>query len=254
MKIEFSTCRIRTAANATACAALLSCNVSLVHAQLVESFDAVTSLTPATTDGTLTASGWMGALRSDPLGVTGIFQGVASVFASHSGPPEGYMAMNFNNTTDDNTISTWAMSPVLIMSNGDTFSFYTRVPTGGGIFPDRLEVRRNGADASLDVGTTAQSVGDFTDLLLTINPALTATGYPETWTQFSVTISGLTGPTPGRLGFRYFVENGGPAGANSNYIGIDSFQYSGVPEPHEYALMAGLGLIGFAFWHRRTAK
>ena len=30
----------------------------------------------------------------------------------------------------------------------------------------------------------------------------------------------------GRLAFRYFVENGGPTGANSDYIGIDTFQFN----------------------------
>jgi hypothetical protein len=40
-----------------------------------------------------------------------------------------------------------------------------------------------------------------------------------------VTVSGLPSPTLGRLAFRYFVENGGPGGTNSDYIGIDTVQY-----------------------------
>jgi hypothetical protein len=38
-------------------------------------------------------------------------------------------------------------------------------------------------------------------------------------------LSGIGSPTEGRLAFRYFVENGGPSGTNSNYIGIDSVSY-----------------------------
>ena len=75
---------------------------------------------------------------------------------------------------------------------------------------------------SQDVGSTAMSVGDFTTLLLDINPTYTTTGYPTGWTNFVVTLSGIPSPVQGRLAFRYFVENGGPSGANSNHIGIDT--------------------------------
>jgi hypothetical protein len=79
---------------------------------------------------------------------------------------------------------------------------------------------------SSNVGSTATDVGDFTMLLLDINPTYTTSGYPNVWTQFTVTVSGLGSPTTGRLAFHYFVENGGPSGANSDYIGIDTVQYA----------------------------
>jgi hypothetical protein len=86
--------------------------------------------------------------------------------------------------------------------------------------------------ASTDVGTTETSVGDFTTLLLDINPTYTLTGYPSDWTQFTLTLSGIGVPTTGRLAFRYFVENGGPDGVNSSYIGIDTVQFPcGAPTP-----------------------
>ena len=47
--------------------------------------------------------------------------------------------------------------------------------------------------ASSNVGTTATDVGDFTTLLLDINPTYTTTGYPNVWTQFTVTVSGVIG-------------------------------------------------------------
>src|SRR5687768_18370101 len=46
---------------------------------------------------------------------------------------------------------------------------------------------------STNVGTLPTDVGDFTDLLLDINPTYTTSGYPNAWTQYVVTISGVTG-------------------------------------------------------------
>src|SRR5437868_1997478 len=105
-------------------------------------------------------------------------------------------------------------------------TFYTRT-VDAPMFPDRLQVRMSTNGASSNVGTTATDVGDFTTLLLDINPTYTTTGYPNVWTQFTVTVTGVPAATLGRLAFRYFVENGGPTGANSDYIGIDTFQYNG---------------------------
>src|SRR5205085_1632503 len=92
--------------------------------------------------------------------------------------------------------------------------------------PDRLQVRLSTNGGSVNVGITPTDVGDFTVLMLDINPTYTPTGYPSAWTQFTVTVSGLGSPTTGRLAFRYFVENGGPSGTHSTYIGIDTFQFN----------------------------
>ncbi len=42
-------------------------------------------------------------------------------------------------------------------------------------------------------------------------------------------ISGVAAPTQGRFAFRYYVNDGGPSGNNSNYIGVDLFVYGEVP-------------------------
>lgn len=120
-------------------------------------------------------------------------------------------------------------------------------------FPDRLQVRYSNAGASTNVGTSATDVGDFSNLLLDINPTYSLTGYPTDWTQFSVTIPAGAN---GRLAFRYFVEDGGPAGANSDYIGIDTFQYTAIPEPGSIALLglAGMGGIYKMTTLRRRSK
>ena len=79
--------------------------------------------------------------------------------------------------------------------------------------------------ASTNVGTLTTDVGDFTTLLLSVNPNLTTTDYPKVWTQYTVTLSGIPVGASGRFAFRYFVTDGGRDGANSDYIGIDTVKY-----------------------------
>jgi hypothetical protein len=116
------------------------------------------------------------------------------------------------------------------LQNGAKLTFYTRT-VDTPIHPDRLQVRMSTNGDSAKVGATPDSAGDFTTVLLDINPNYSTTGYPNTWTQYSVTLSGLAKPVSGRLAFRYFVENGGnDANApNSDYIGIDAIQFSCTP-------------------------
>lgn len=175
-------------------------------------------------DGTIPPAGWNVLNNSSPLGVTSWTQGgPLGVFPPQSGA--GFISANFNNTAGVGTISNWLFAPAVTLKNGDKFTFYTRTTTGA--FPDRLQVRMSTNGASTNVGTTATSVGDYTNLLLDINPTYTSTGYPTAWTQFTLTMSGLPAAgISGRLAFRYFVESGGPAGANSDFIGIDNAVYS----------------------------
>jgi subtilisin-like proprotein convertase family protein len=168
--------------------------------------------------------GWATDNNSAPAGTTEWFQGNDTVFPSHQGASTAYIGANFNNTSGTGTISNWLMTPVENLSNGDTFTFWTRTVEGSA-WPDRLQVRMSTNGASVNVGTGATDVGDFTTLLLDINPTYVVGGYPEAWTEFVVTIEGLGAPVDGRLAFRYFVENGGPNGANSNYIGIDTVSF-----------------------------
>ena len=183
-------------------------------------------------------AGWAQQNLSTPIGTAPTwFQGNTAVFAAQNGAATSYAGCNFNSIAGAGTISNWLFTPSVTLKNGDVFTFYTRAATGGGVFPDRLQVRMSTNGASVNVGATNTSVGDFTNLLLDINPTYSTTAYPEVWTQYTVTISGLVGSTPGRLAFRYFVENGG-TGANSNYIGVDNAVYttfpvacSGIPAP-----------------------
>jgi hypothetical protein len=203
-------------AAAFAMAALLG-TTGMVRAQITENFDNIT---------TLTAAGWSMQNLSTPVGTqANWFQGNATVFSAFNGATTAYIAANFNFVTGANTISGWLITPNVTLRNGDVFTFYSR-KVAPDTYPDRLEVRMSTNGASTNVGATNTSVGDFTTLLMTINPSQVTGVYPTAWTQYTITISGLLAPTSGRLAFRYFVTNGGPSGANSDYIGIDAFQYT----------------------------
>lgn len=194
---------------------------------------------------TLTGSGWIQQNNSSPVGSDSWFQGNSSVFPAQSGAASSYIGANFNNTLGGGTISNWLITPLLNLQNGDTFSFFTRT-VGSPVTPDRLEVRLS-TNGGASAGSTETSVGDFSTLLLSINPTLTTTGYPNSWTQYNLTVSGLGAPASGRLAFRYFVTNGG-SGNNSDYIGIDTFSYTAVPTP---ALLPGLIGIGIGVLRKR---
>jgi hypothetical protein len=171
--------------------------------------------------------GWVTQNNSNPIGITGWFQGnPENYFSAQSGNPESYIAADTNNATGVGTISNWLITPVLTLQNGGQFVFWTRTDDPPVQFPDRLQIRMSTNGSSTNVGTTATSVGDFTTLLLDINPAYTLSGYPTVWTRFTVNITTIVNPVQGRLAFRYFVENGGPDGANSDFIGIDTVSYS----------------------------
>ena len=132
---------------------------------LIEDFDDVS---------TLGASGWVQvndsapALPGDPW-----FQGNSGVFDSESGAPDSYIATNFASAGFGGVVSNWLLLPELTLNAFNQFTFSTR---SAGAFPDRLEVRlsTNGASTSL---------GDFSTLLLPINPALNPGGYPSEWTH-----------------------------------------------------------------------
>lgn len=158
--------------------------------------------------------------------------------------------MNFDSVNGLGTISNWAITPVRTYSDGDSFSFYSRTEAGS-VWPDRLEVRLSTNGNSSNVGSTDTSVGDFTTLLLTVNSGLTVGGYPEEWTKYDITLSGLSGPTTGRIAFRYYVPNAGSQGDFGDYIGIDSLQITtAVPEPSTWVL-CGLSVVALGLGVQR---
>ena len=203
---------------------------------LDQGFEEVLNLNPPAEDGTILATQWLGALRSSPSGFTGVFQGVppdgmgvGGGFLAHAGPDNSYMGVSFTNAgtfTVNDVISTWMISPVLNLENGNVISFYTRT-VDMSLFPDRLDIRLSTNGASANVGSNAFTVGDFTTSLMTINPGLMVGGYPQEWTQFNVEIEGLAEATEGRFALHYFIED---LSINAEAIGIDTLTY-GIPSP-----------------------
>ena len=208
---------------------------------LSENFDSV---------ATLPGAGWVETNNSNPLGETGWFQGNSGIFPAQSGAADAYIAANFLNAAGGGNVSNWLILPQLLLDPTLALTFYTRTEELS-LFPDRLEVRLSTNGGSSNVGATDTSVGDFTTLLLSINPTLDIGGYPTAWTQFTVNLNGvLGGPISGRLAFRYFVSN---TDENGNYIGIDTVRVATVPEPGTAGLLL-IGAVGCFFarrWIRR---
>jgi hypothetical protein len=99
----------------------------------------------------------------------------------------------------------------------------------------------NGTSTNVGSGS---AVGDFSTLLLSINPALVQNIYPTSWTLYTVTVSGLSAPVSGRFAFRYFVTDGGNSGTNSDFIGIDQVRYTPVITPTAGIVYIKEGAIG----------
>ena len=195
----------------------------------------------------LTAAGWNQQNLSTPIGSNPNWvQGdpVNMPFSANSLPANSYIAANYNSVAGAATISNWLISPMLNLSNGDVITFYTRGT--GSSYADNLQVRLSTNGSSANVGASNISVGDFSNLLLEINPTLTAALYPPIWTQYTITSSGLAAPTTGRIAFRYYVPNGGPTGLNSDLIGIDDFVYTPVPSCNLTATASANNAMGGA--------
>ncbi len=195
------------------------------------------------------ANGWVIKNNSKPLGTLSWVQGFSYVSISHDydsklgasntpaiggfgGTNPSYSGSDFIMTTAEcghgiATLSNWLISPEVLMKNGDLIYFYTRTydPALGA---DRLQVRINPVNSSTDVGTDSSSVGNFTEVLLDINPDYQLDGddaYPAEWTRYTAVVTGLPSARKSRVAFRYYVTNGGPQGINSLGIGIDKFSF-----------------------------
>ncbi len=195
-------------------------------------------------DDTASLPDWVSQNNSDVAGTTDWFQGNSQVFSAHSGSSDSYIGANHNNTSGSQ-ISNWLMTPELDFLENSRLSFWTRT-TSGSAWPDRIQVWVSTSGASTDVGSTPSSTGDFTNVVLDINENLAVGGYPETWTEYSLDLSAHSGQS-GRVAFRYYVPtSAGPTGVNSNYIGLDTVEYtscSGVSEISWFSIDSSSGAI-----------
>lgn len=150
----------------------------------------------------------------------------------HQGGTNSFALVNYTSTSSSlpagATISNWLISPVTTVQNGDVVKFATRLgkysAVGAASYADNLQLRMStNAELTTNPATGPLDMGDFTNLLVEINPTFNLSSYPTVWTEYSYTVSGLTEPTAVKFAFRYYVINGGPNGSNSDIIGIDSF-------------------------------
>lgn len=179
----------------------------------------------------LSGKGWINTNQSNPAGPGKWDQGTTAAFVTggQTGGDTSFTLVGQSSTVfNGGTISNWLITPVVNVQNGDVFSFYTRKGGESGDYPDRLEFRLSNKGAGSQVPVGESAVGDFSILAVSVNPNLTSNtttddGYPLVWTQYSYTVSGLTGSSDFKAAFRYYVTNGGFRGANSSIIGVDTY-------------------------------
>ncbi len=158
------------------------------------------------------------------------FQGNAN-FAAYNGPSTGYVAANFNVVTGTNNIDSWLITPSSNVSAGDSIVFFSRSPLNS-TWPDSIRVMYSPAGSTTPEGSWIE-LGRFK-----VNTA-------GSWERkaFGAPSSGATA----RFAIRYCVVNGGPGGANSQYIGIDALTISTTqgPIPNNMSASAIVAPIGF---------
>ncbi|HMO60686.1 MAG TPA: choice-of-anchor J domain-containing protein [Ferruginibacter sp.] len=107
-------------------------------------------------------------------------------------------------------VSTWLVSPELLIKNGDKIIFYAYCRGLG-----RLQLHLN-PTGNMNVGADYNATGDFSIRLLDINPGYDtqssnpAKAFPAEWTRFEAEVTGLPGMVKGRFAFRYFLQSQPP--------------------------------------------
>jgi len=171
--------------------------------------------------------GWITNSSASALALTWI-QGAETGFDKIGGQ-YGFPAYSYTKTADEyaavfnfgssGLVSSWLITPVLYVKNGDKISFYTRCDNNMN-YADRLQVRLN-LKASTNIGNSIDAIGDFKNVVVEVNPSQANTAYPVTWTKYEYTFSGISKQTNVRIGFRYFA----PDGTVTKGIGIDQFKF-----------------------------
>jgi hypothetical protein len=178
---------------------------------------------PSSGPENLINQGWIFRNQSSPLGAESWFQGY---IGSYWPPPQagaGYMAVTSNSTDYfGGRVSNWAiLPPIAGQQAGDELRFYLNDLYGsGGSNIDTFQVRYSPTGGT-STGSTADSVGDFTQLLLDLNP-IPGGG----WNVYSVTL-----PGNGRIALRYYIANACNFACFSSYTGIDSLSVGVPPQP-----------------------
>lgn len=159
----------------------------------------------------LVSRGWIFRNQSDPLGNSGYYAGPHSTPA-HSGTRT--LDANFQGSVGQlgGTVSHWALLPAIPNQvAGDTITLHARAWMTWNHLP-QLQVRYSPSGGT-GTGSSATDVGNFTQLLLDINP-VSEVG----WTQYSVTV-----PGNGRLALRFFAPDTLATLTDGNtWLGVDT--------------------------------
>jgi hypothetical protein len=212
--------------------------VDSTNSSFVEEFNNVSDLR---------AKGWIFKNNSDPVGTNGWRQGVYEAAPSSKFPvavigfpaysastsPNDFISCDASSVNLEGNISAWLISPALNIKNGDKIIFWARA-LDDRLYPiyamDRMQVLMDITGTDPDVGNSAVSVGNFSKLLLDINPSYIENdlgGFPIDWTYYSITVSGLAAPVKNaRIAFRYLGTDAGVNGPNyASVVGIDSLAF-----------------------------
>jgi len=189
-----------------------------------ESFDDVT---------TLAGKGWVLTNDSIPTGTTAWFQGDVSaagdVFYGDGSSGGGYIAANYNNAATGGFVNNFLITPIFSTETAGTVSFLAKADV---------------VDPYYDLIRIGFSSGSSSPFNFSLSPAITLSG---DWVQytFSYAAAGIGSVA------RFAIDYTGWAN-NANYIGVDSFTVTPVPEPSSWALL-GLGLACMVVYSRRRS-
>ncbi len=206
--------------------------------------------------------------------LTGFISTIATTFGiKYTVETYAYMSVGYSEWDhDDAQMSNWLISPVIHnVKNGDIIQFDTKEWSksnfegftslvnlnADGIMscerPNRLEVRFSTNTNAPNVGSSPESVGDFTIRLHVINDSLTG-AYPQNWATRSFRVAGLPSGREfsGRIGFWYRFDNAGYNGCRGRRNYSDAEAIAEVVGDHligvaaeaagDYAPLASAGL------------
>jgi len=184
-----------------------------------ENFDSVASLG---------SKGWVLNNASTPGGATNWFQGDQTQFSAFEGASESYIAANYSGAPQGGILNNWLITPEFSLAEGVVVSFWLRAAEFAG-FSDQVSYGFSDGSSALSAFTM-------------ITPFTVST---DGWMRYEARIE--KGAVTGNA--RFAVQYSGDADT-SNYIGLDSFAISEIPEPSSM-LILGAGVMGLIAARRR---
>ena len=263
-------------------------NVSLMLCKLLSSTTILCSLSfsyaaaaslnegfepPDNTIAQLQSEGWTFINNSNPEGsqtAAWVIDNDAPNLFAHSG--SNWIGTGFQSGVggNGNVVSDWMILPTMTFQAASSLTFFT-ISAGSNEFPDRLQVllSLNGNSSNVGAVGSTSNFGDFTNVLLDINPTYSTTftpgtlnGYPnlganstQPYVEYSVPNLGQFAGDTGRIAFHYFLTNTATQGSNIAVDDISVNNIVAVPEPSTLTLLSGGGIVlGSCVFMRRRRR